>query len=106
MTQLTWVIFPEENSQTLGALLADWRSEVRRLAASYETNLAGQRGPKSLEIFSSRDLHGTQARGVIVQELNVEEPKSSFPKPLDQMNKSDFGGVSATGKHRLAGEEA
>ena len=78
---------------------------MRGLAASHEANVAGQRGTKPLEIFSSWNLLRTQVRGVVIQELNVEEPKSAFAEPLDQMNESDFGGVSATGKHRLAGEE-
>src|SRR3954451_17122153 len=75
-----------------------WPSDKARMHA--------QRPPQASQVIRPRNFHRSESRGVVGQELDIEQLKVALAQAVHQVSQGDLGSITHAREHRLAREEA
>src|SRR5262249_59314926 len=71
-----------------------------------ETHLVAERRAQTDKVLVPRNGAGTEASGVVADELDVEQLKAALAQVFDQADQRHLRGIAPAREHRLAGEQA
>src|SRR5215813_1376627 len=79
-------------------------SPREREKGSHETHLVAERRAQTDKVLVPRNGAGTEASGVVADELDVEQLKAALAQVFDQADQRHLRGIAPAREHRLSGE--